>query len=43
MPSCFEGYTEAMEVVPYFETVVSLFKQLDTYKALTDPSNGVSI
>ncbi|KII90110.1 hypothetical protein PLICRDRAFT_686035 [Plicaturopsis crispa FD-325 SS-3] len=35
-PSCFEGYQSGAEVVPYFETVVALFKQLDSYKALTD-------
>ena len=35
-PSCFDNYQTAMEVAPYFEVVVNLFKQLDTYKALTD-------
>ncbi|KZT19937.1 ribonuclease T2, partial [Neolentinus lepideus HHB14362 ss-1] len=33
-PACFKEYTEAQEVVPYFATVVGLFKQLDTYGAL---------
>jgi len=40
-PSCLEDYTTAQEVVPYFETVVQLFQQLDTYQALT--SAGVNI
>ncbi|EJC98332.1 ribonuclease T2 [Fomitiporia mediterranea MF3/22] len=34
-PSCFDDYTTAQEVVPYFETVVQIFQQLDTYGALT--------
>ncbi|EPQ52027.1 ribonuclease T2 [Gloeophyllum trabeum ATCC 11539] len=33
-PACFADYQTAMEVVPYFSTVVGLFKQLDTYNAL---------
>ncbi|TFK46772.1 ribonuclease T2 [Heliocybe sulcata] len=33
-PSCFASYTTGQEVVPYFSTVVGLFKQLDTYNAL---------
>lgn len=40
-PQCFENYQVAQEVVPYFETVVSLFQQLNTYEALT--SAGVSL
>ncbi|KAL5519688.1 hypothetical protein ACEPAG_1348 [Sanghuangporus baumii] len=35
-PNCFEGYVTAQEVVPYFETVVQLFQQLNTYDALTN-------
>jgi len=34
-PSCFENYVMAQEVVPYFSTVVAIFKQLDTYSALS--------
>ncbi|THH03046.1 hypothetical protein EW145_g6569 [Phellinidium pouzarii] len=34
-PQCFSGYSTAQEVVPYFETVVQLFKKFDTYSALT--------
>lgn len=33
-PQCFAGYQTAQEVVPYFETVVSLFQKFDTYNAL---------
>jgi len=34
-PSCFEGYTTGQEVIPYFETIVQLFKKFNTYQALT--------
>ena len=40
-PDCFEEYSTAQEVVPYFETVVQLFQQLNTYYALT--SAGVRV
>ncbi|KAF8511730.1 ribonuclease T2 [Hysterangium stoloniferum] len=35
-PRCFEQYTTAQEVAPYFETVVKLFQQLNTYQALSN-------
>jgi ribonuclease T2 len=30
-PSCYTGYTPGAEVVDFFQTVVNLFKTLDTY------------
>ncbi|KZO99401.1 ribonuclease T2 [Calocera viscosa TUFC12733] len=33
-PSCFNNYQTAQEVPLFFETVVNLFRQLDTYKML---------
>jgi len=33
-PSCFNDYQTAQEVPLFFETVVNLFRQLDTYKML---------
>lgn len=41
-PSCFADYQTAQEVVPYFETVVNLFKQLNTFQALTAAGVGAT-
>ena len=40
-PKCFDNYQTAQEVVPYFEEVVALFKQLDTYQALANANPPV--
>ena len=40
-PKCFDNYQTAQEVVPYFEEVVALFKELNTYKALANANPPV--
>ncbi|KAI3318061.1 ribonuclease T2 [Xylariaceae sp. AK1471] len=34
-PDCYSGYTKGQEAADYFQTVVDLFKTLDTYSALS--------